>query len=62
MTINMGKTDRMVRAVAGVLLVWWAVSGGPVWAWIGVLPLSTAAVGWCPAYAPFGFSTCAKHK
>jgi hypothetical protein len=46
--------------VAGIGLVAWALAGGPVWAWIGVVPLATAALGWCPAYVPFGISTCAK--
>jgi hypothetical protein len=46
--------------VAGIALVAWALMGGPVWAWIGVVPLVTAAVGWCPAYVPFGFSTRGK--
>jgi hypothetical protein len=45
-----------------VALVWWALSGGPWWAWIGVLPLLTAAFGWCPPYVPYGFSTCPKKK
>jgi len=62
MTINMGGIDRIVRAIAGVALVGWALSGGPWWAWIGVVPLLTAATGWCPAYVPFGFSTCPKKK
>jgi len=62
MTVNMGGIDRTVRAIIGVALIAWALSGGPWWAWIGVVPLATAATGWCPAYAPFGFSTCAKKK
>jgi len=53
----MGSIDRIVRGVAGIGLVAWALTGGPVWAWIGVVPLATAALGWCPAYAPFGIST-----
>jgi hypothetical protein len=60
MKTNMGSIDRIVRAVAGVGLIAWALMGGPVWAWIGVVPLLTAAIGWCPAYVPFGISTCAK--
>jgi hypothetical protein len=36
--------------------------GGPVWAWIGVVPLATGAIGWCPPYAIFGFSSCAVKK
>jgi hypothetical protein len=57
MKTNMGSIDRIVRGVAGIGLVAWALTGGPVWAWIGVVPLATAALGWCPAYAPFGIST-----
>ena len=57
---NMGQVDRVVRAVAGIALVAWALSGGPVWAWIGVVLLATAAIGVCPVYLPFGFSTCKK--
>jgi hypothetical protein len=60
MKTNMGSIDRIVRGVAGIGLVAWALAGGPVWAWIGVVPLATAALGWCPAYVPFGISTCAK--
>jgi Protein of unknown function (DUF2892) len=34
------------------------VMGGPVWAWIGVVPLATGLMGWCPAYPLLGMSTC----
>jgi hypothetical protein len=57
---NMGTIDRSVRGVVGVALIAWALMGGPWWAWIGVLPLVTAAIGFCPGYVPFGISTCAK--
>ena len=57
MKTNVGGIDRIVRGVAGIALIAWALSGGPVWAWIGVVPLATAGLGWCPLYAPFGFST-----
>ena len=60
MKANVGGIDRIVRGVAGVGLIAWALMGGPVWAWIGVVPLLTAAIGWCPAYVPFGISTCGK--
>ena len=49
MKTNVGGIDRIVRGVAGIALIAWALSGGPVWAWIGVVPLATAALGWCPA-------------
>ena len=57
---NVGSVDRAVRGAAGLGLLAWALMGGPVWAWIGVVPLATAAIGWCPAYLPFGISTCPK--
>ena len=57
MKANMGGIDRIVRGAAGIGLIAWALTGGPVWAWIGVVPLLTAAIGWCPAYLPFGIST-----
>ena len=60
MKTNVGGIDRIVRGVAGIGLIAWALMGGPVWAWIGVVPLLTAAVGWCPAYVPFGISTCGR--
>jgi hypothetical protein len=60
MKANMGGIDRIVRGAAGIGLIAWALTGGPAWAWVGVVPLLTAAVGWCPAYVPFGISTCAK--
>lgn len=59
MNTNVGGIDRILRAVLGVALVSWVLLfDGPIWAWIGVLPLLTAAIGWCPPYALFGFSTC----
>lgn len=64
MTVNMGMVDRVARVVVGLLLVAWAIpigfaSTGYNWiGWIGVVPLLTAATGWCPAYTLLGLSTC----
>jgi hypothetical protein len=60
MTANVGGIDRIVRVVVGLGLIAWALMGGPVWAWIGVVPLATAAINWCPLYLPFGISTRGK--
>lgn len=62
MKLNVGGIDRTVRIVAGLALIAWALMGGPLWAWIGVVPLATGLIGWCPAYAPFGLSTCSTKK
>ena len=58
MRTNEGMIDRVVRAVIGIALIAWALLGGPIWAWIGVVPLVTAAVGWCPVYSMLGWRTC----
>ena len=55
---NIGLIDRVLRAAVGIALIVWALAGGPVWAWIGVVPLLTAAVSFCPAYALLGIRTC----
>lgn len=55
---NVGGIDRLIRILAGVALILWAVLGGPIWAWIGLLPLATGALSWCPAYSQVGIKTC----
>jgi len=55
---NVGMVDRGARVVVGLALVVWALAGGPVWAWIGLIPLVTGAAGTCPLYSVFGLSTC----
>jgi hypothetical protein len=61
MKANVGGVDRVIRIVAGLALIALAVFDvAPVgaWGWIGLVPLATGIFGFCPAYAPFGFSTC----
>jgi len=58
MTVNVGMIDRVLRAIVGIGLIYWALTGGPIWAWIGVVPLLTAAIGFCPAYTLLGIKTC----
>ena len=61
MKTNMGKTDRILRAILGIGLISLAFVGPQTpWGWIGIVPLVTALAGWCPAYLPFGISTCSK--
>ena len=55
---NLGIIDRLVRALAGIGLIAWAILGGPLWAWIGVVPLATAVISFCPAYTLIGLRTC----
>jgi fatty acid desaturase len=63
MQTNVGNIDRIVRAVIGLALIalTWAGTIG-VWGWIGVVPLLTAALGFCPLYTMLGFSSCPMKK
>lgn len=58
---NLGTADRVIRTVIGLaVLSLLLVVDGP-WRWaglVGLVPLATAAIGWCPLYLPFGISTC----
>ena len=55
---NMGTIDRVLRVIIGAGLISLVFVGPQTpWGWIGVVPLATALLGWCPAYVPFGIST-----
>lgn len=59
MKINMGSIDRTLRVIVGLALIVAALLGHiGAWGFIGVIPLATGIVGVCPAYLPFGLSTC----
>ena len=59
MTTNVGTIDRAVRIAAGALLILATLMGWiGVWGWIGLVPLATGIFRFCPAYLPFGMSTC----
>ncbi|MBI5331553.1 MAG: DUF2892 domain-containing protein [Betaproteobacteria bacterium] len=63
MSANVGGIDRILRILVGLALIAWAaVLGGPVWAWIGVVPLATGLIKFCPLYPILGMSTCATKK
>lgn len=61
MPTNIGSVDRILRIVVGLILIA-LVFVGPktAWGWIGVVPLLTAFIGFCPAYTLLGMNTCAK--
>ena len=59
MKSNVGGIDRIARIVIGAVLVILAATGKVgVWGWIGLLPLATGALGWCPPYSLLGINTC----
>ncbi len=58
MKCNVGKTDRMIRVLIGLVLIGLGFYFNSWLGAIGVIPLFTAAIGWCPLYLPFGLSSC----
>jgi len=61
MKANIGNTDRLIRYVAGLALLGAGFYFKSWWGLIGLGPILTATIRFCPAYLPFGLSTCA-HK
>ncbi|MDZ4689670.1 DUF2892 domain-containing protein [Terricaulis sp.] len=63
MPVNEGALDRIIRVIAGVAIIS-LVFVGPQspWGWLGVVPLLTGLVGFCPAYALLGVNTCGVRK
>lgn len=56
---NEGGIDRMVRVVAGLVLLGLMAMGTiGWWGWLGLVPLATGLIGWCPAYTLLGMNTC----
>lgn len=55
---NVGTLDRRLRAALGLALLALAVFGGFWLGWIGIIPLGTAFIGFCPAYRLLGMNTC----
>ncbi len=59
MTRNEGTIDRALRIILGLILLS-LVFVGPqtAWGWIGIVPLATGLIGFCPLYKIIGLNTC----
>ena len=59
MKSNVGGIDRILRIAAGLGLIGATLAGaiGP-WGWVGIVPLATGLLNFCPLYTVLGFSTC----
>jgi hypothetical protein len=65
MQANVGNVDRALRAIVGLALLLLIVlleGAARWWGLVGLVPLATALVGWCPVYRLFGMSTCAQQQ
>jgi hypothetical protein len=61
MSVNVGTIDRVLRIIVGLALISLVFIGPQTpWGWIGLVPLLTAVVGYCPAYSLLGIRTCSK--
>ena len=61
MRANLGPIDRAIRLIVGMILISLTMVGPQtVWGFLGLIPLATAFVGWCPVYALLGISTAAR--
>lgn len=55
---NVGSIDRVLRLIVGLVIIAIGFIYETWWGLVGIIPLFTSSVGWCPAYLPFGISTC----
>ncbi len=63
MTKNIHPIERKVRIAVGALLVSLAFVGpANLWFLLGIIPLATGLMGWCPPYALLGIITCQMKK
>ncbi len=57
MQANMGKADKSIRLVLGIVIIGLGIYFKSWWGAVGLIPLLTATISWCPLYAPFKIST-----
>jgi len=58
---NVHNIERVIRVIAGLGIISLVFIGPQSpWGWLGVIPLATGIIGWCPPYALLGISTCKK--
>jgi len=63
MKTNVGGIDKVLRILGGAALIGGTVAGIlPVWGYIGIVPLVTGIIGWCPLYPILGMNTCPSNK
>lgn len=65
MKTNIGYTDKIIRYIIGIILLSMLlfISGNAkYWGLLGLVPIITAAIGFCPLYTIFGINTAKKDK
>ena len=55
---NVGTVDKVIRVILGLVLIALVFAGPQTpWGWIGIIPLATGLIGFCPLYSVFGINT-----
>lgn len=61
--MNVGRLDQIIRVIIGILLIALAAANViGVWGYIGIIPLATGLLRWCPLYTLLGLQTCPLHE
>ena len=61
MNKNIGNIERALRIIVGAGILSLTVVGPQSsWALIGIVPILTGLIGWCPPYHLLGINTCGK--
>jgi len=58
MKCNVGKTDKIIRVILGLAIGGVGIYFQSWWGLIGIVPIFTVLISWCPLYFPFGITTC----
>ena len=62
MSCNVGRGDRIFRGILGIVILGAGLFFQSWWGLIGLIPLATSIVGWCPVYVPFGWNSGPKSE
>ena len=57
---NVGSIDRLLRLIVGAVIIVWGVYAESWWGVVGIVPLMTGLMNWCPLYVPLKLSTIKK--
>ncbi len=62
MNKNLGKIDRSLRVLVGLAIILYGVMSSSLLGLIGMVPLLTGVIGWCPLYCPLKINTCSQKE
>lgn len=57
MKCNVGKTDKIFRIIVGLIIIGAGFYFKSWWGAVGIIPLATGLIGWCPLYVPLKINT-----